>query len=464
MKVATRAIAGRAKVVVDDGAASPSLAAGAIVAGRFRLERLLGEGGMGAVWAARHVVTKRAVAIKFLKEPKSRDFVERFVREAQAANAVRHPNVVQVHDLFTLDTGEPAMVMDLFEGETLAARLERKGVLGLDEVARVMQHLVSALAAIHAAGIVHRDLKPENIFIARLPAGAEQPMLLDFGVCKLDSLGSSLNEDASTTVGRVIGSPCYMAPEQARGAADLDAGADVWSLGTILYECITGVRPFDGDSLAQVVARVTTGNITRVEQLLPEVPAELARLIHRMLERQRSERLSDLGEVLAVMEQLAPSTAPRDVVPAPGAVATTARRAVPSRDAETLVRAKLSTLGGSSLSASVPEPAPTSRPSAATRLARLAAGAFAVGLLAALLASISERGSSAASTQQSSVASASAIAMIEAAPSPAADVDAPAAVAASAQPSRQAPATSPAERPATHRNYVRPIPNFGGRR
>src|SRR5262249_28417912 len=134
MTFATRAIPGRAKSVEDRPSAAPSLGAGAIVAGRFRLEKLLGEGGMGAVWAARHVVTQRAVAIKFLKQPRSRDLLQRFVREAQAANAVRHPNVVQVHDLFNLETGEPAMVMDLFEGETLAARLEREGVLALDEV------------------------------------------------------------------------------------------------------------------------------------------------------------------------------------------------------------------------------------------------------------------------------------------------------------------------------------------
>src|SRR5262245_1873374 len=126
--------------------------AGDIVAGRFELEKLLGEGGMGSVWAARHVLTKKAVAIKALKQPANLDLIQRFVREARAVSAVRHPNVVQVHDVLSLDSGAPAMVMDLFEGETLAHRLERRRALDVDELAHIVLPLVSALAAVHAAG------------------------------------------------------------------------------------------------------------------------------------------------------------------------------------------------------------------------------------------------------------------------------------------------------------------------
>jgi eukaryotic-like serine/threonine-protein kinase len=305
---------------------------------------------MGAVWLARHTLTKRAVAIKFLKAPASPDLMQRFVREAQAANAVRHPNVVQVHDVFSLDNGLPAMVMDLFEGETLASKLAR-GPLSLLELGQIMAPVVSALVAIHGAGIVHRDFKPDNIFIAQLPDGSVKPMILDFGICKLDPRSGALGEsDVSTTAGRIVGTPCYMAPEQVRGAVDVDARVDIWALGVMLYECATGAPPWDGDSMAQIIAAITSHPVPRIEATAPHLPADVARVINRMLVRDRETRLSDLGEVLAALQGLAKPSTP-DWALATAAQSEQSRpQPHPVRAAKTIPRAKVTTLGGGSLS------------------------------------------------------------------------------------------------------------------
>jgi serine/threonine-protein kinase len=306
---ATRAIPGRAKG--KSPVVSP-LQPGALIAGRFRLERLLGEGGMAAVWAAQHEVTKRHVALKVLKGPAHPELIQRFIREARAANAVQHPNVVQVHDVFELEHGLPAMVMDLLEGESLGSLLERRGALSLAEVARLLAPVVAALEAIHASGIVHRDLKPHNVFLAKLPGGETRPMILDFGICKLDvALDSLAQSDVCTTAGRMMGTPCYMAPEQVRGAVDIDARADVWALGVMLYECVSGKLPWPTDSMARIVAGITSGPLLRVEQAAPELPAALVTVINRMLLRDAAQRLSNLREVLAVLDALAGSSAPQ---------------------------------------------------------------------------------------------------------------------------------------------------------
>src|SRR5882724_1663838 len=159
---------------------------GSVIAGRYRLDRVLGEGGMGCVWAATHTLTNKRVAIKLLKaEVASPETLRRFVREARAASAVRHPNVVEVHDILSLDDGSPAMVMDLLEGETLAQLLERTGQIELADLAAIMAPVLSAVGSAHAVGIVHRDLKPDNIFLARLGDGRVEPMVLDFGIAKV---------------------------------------------------------------------------------------------------------------------------------------------------------------------------------------------------------------------------------------------------------------------------------------
>ena len=386
--------------------ASSKLEIGSLIAGRFQLEKPLGEGGMGAVWAARHVMTKRAVAIKFLKAPANLDLIQRFVREARAANAVKHPNVVQVHDVFDLENGLPAMVMDLFEGESLASKLERSGALSLAELERIMAPVLSALAAIHAAGIVHRDLKPDNIFMADLGDGKVEPMVLDFGVCKLDDCDDFVGEldDVSTTAGRIMGTPCYMAPEQVRGAVDVDARADIWALGIILFEAVSGVRPFDGDSMDRVISAITTGPVPRLDEAAANLPAELVSLIERMLVRERDARLADLGEVLATLQRVA-AQSPNAVARSPGGSAQKTRvRRRSAPDAATLARSKLPTQTHGAVVSNVAPAVPA--PSRAARyFAAVFAAALVVGLLVGVLRTAPSRAQAAREAPALSVAS-----------------------------------------------------------
>lgn len=339
----TRAIPGRAKAREQ---APLTLRSGVVVAGRFRLEQMLGEGGMAEVWSARHEVTKRRVAIKVLKGPSHPELEQRFLREARAANAVKHPNVVQVHDVFELSAGVPAMVMDLFEGETLDSFMVQRGSLSLVELGSLVAPIASALLAIHAAGIVHRDLKPQNVFLAQVEGGGVRPMILDFGICKLDaSLDSLAQSDVSTTAGRMMGTPSYMAPEQVRGAVDVDARVDVWALGVILYECVSGQLPWPSDSMARIVSGITSGPLVRVENVAPQLAPELVHLINRMLVRDPAARLADLREVVSVLERSACAGAATVLAPAPVsaplAPMVTPPRLRSPQHVETLIRPKL---------------------------------------------------------------------------------------------------------------------------
>jgi serine/threonine-protein kinase len=171
---------------------SLSFEAGAVVAGRYRLDRRIGEGGMGVVWAATHLRTQKTLALKLLRAAVAgdEDTRRRLVREARAACAVQHPNVVAIHDVVELDDGSPVLVMDLLEGESLRDRLTREGVLSLPTLAAILLPVVSAVGAAHALGIVHRDLKPENVFLAREPGGRRGVRVLDFGIAKLWLEGS----------------------------------------------------------------------------------------------------------------------------------------------------------------------------------------------------------------------------------------------------------------------------------
>lgn len=214
------------------------LAPGTLVAGRYRLEHLLGEGGMGAVWAATHEITGGRVALKFLKaagDPKS-DARRRFLREARAATLVDHPNVVQIRDVVDFED-TPVLVMDLLVGETLATRLSRHGSFDLGDAARIGLQIVSAVGAAHEAGLIHRDLKPENVFLSRVTGNGEIVRVLDFGIAKL--VGQSTDEIAVTQSGALIGTPAYMAPEQVFGERELDHRVDIWAIGVLLHEMLT---------------------------------------------------------------------------------------------------------------------------------------------------------------------------------------------------------------------------------
>jgi serine/threonine-protein kinase len=281
-----------------------NLAAGQIIAGRYRLERALGEGGMGVVWAARHAVTRKPVALKFLKSaarerPETR---QRFLREARAASAVRHPSVVDVHDVLELEDGSPVMVMDLLEGETLAARLAREHTLPLAEVARIMVPVCAAVGSAHALGIVHRDLKPDNVFLCAQGGGAEAVKVLDFGIAKLTATeGDAAQSGSVTNTGVLLGTPFYMAPEQMFGERNIDHRADLWAIGVILYEALTGGRPTHGSNVGQVFKMVAKEEIVPLRKVAPTLPEAVLDLVAKLLQHHRERRPADLREVVSVL-------------------------------------------------------------------------------------------------------------------------------------------------------------------
>ncbi|HEY3818363.1 MAG TPA: serine/threonine-protein kinase [Polyangiaceae bacterium] len=285
---------------------------GETIADKYRLDGPLGEGGMGIVYAATHTVTRKRVALKVLRGDYAADprTHQRFLREARAACAVRHPNVVQIHDVIELPGGVPAMVMELLEGETLARRLER-GRLDVAELARLMLPVLSAVGTAHELGIVHRDLKPENIFLARRRDGEVDVKVLDFGIAKLTATeGDAARSGGLTGTGSMLGTPFYMSPEQAFGEKDIDHRSDVWSLGVIFYECLAGARPTQADNVGQIMKIVMTDAIPPLAGRVAGLPAEVTKLVARMLQRDRARRPSDLREVAAMLSGFAPQRSP----------------------------------------------------------------------------------------------------------------------------------------------------------
>jgi serine/threonine-protein kinase len=321
----------------------PNLSEGSLIAGRYRLEQPLGEGGMGTVWSATHTVTRRAVAMKFLKESvrHRKDLHERFLREAAAASALKHPNVVEIIDVFDLAEGSPVMVMELLQGETLGAKLLRDERLSMEETAALLLPIVSAVGTAHAHGIIHRDLKPDNLFLLQ---GGGEPVakVLDFGIAKLSAERYLQDGPAGllTESGSMLGTPCYMAPEQASGEQPVDHRADIWSLGVILYECLSGVRPIEGENLPQVVARLMSAGIMPLERIAPELPPEVTNLVKQMLTRDVARRPLSLVEVSRTLSRFthvrAPEFAAPSGVPSVGTLesARPKTRLVASKDAD----------------------------------------------------------------------------------------------------------------------------------
>ncbi len=307
---------------MDDAAPFGEAREGEIVAGRFRLARFLGEGGMGEVWAATELATGAPRAVKLLKRARSASESgrRRFLREARAAMALRHPGIVTIHEVIADDDIGWVLVMDLLEGETLRARLDREGKLGLSQTVAIVAPVISAVATAHAAGIVHRDLKPENVFLGI----AQDVRVLDFGVAKLPPSGDT---PPLTESGDRIGTPQYMAPEQARGELALDHRADVWALGVIIYEMLSGQSPIRGDNVAEVYRAIMFGEIAPLREVVPDVPAPLGAVVARMLARDPTGRPKDLREVAAVLAPYGGATV--DEVPA-------ARSSMPQRDSTTV--------------------------------------------------------------------------------------------------------------------------------
>ena len=276
---------------------------GALLDGRYRIVRLLGEGGMGAVYLASHVGLGRDVAIKFLHaELVSRDeVVGRFYREAQAAAAIRHKNIIEVFDVGVSPQGEPFLVMEYLEGESLAGLLKRAGPLNLGTACAVMEPVLQALQAAHRKGIIHRDLKPDNIFLAYQQGEPPVVKIIDFGISKF---AQGEFDKWRTKTGSVMGTPAYMSPEQARGSAGLDHRTDIYSMGTILFEMLTGVLPFAGSNFAEYLSAMLIDDPRAPQSVCAGFPAEAEPLVRKALAKNPDQRFQNAAEMLEALTAL----------------------------------------------------------------------------------------------------------------------------------------------------------------
>jgi eukaryotic-like serine/threonine-protein kinase len=268
---------------------------GRVLAGRYRLEVKIGEGGMGSIWRAEHLVLAAPVAVKLIDRDvaEDEDTIARFMREAQAAATLRSPHVVQIID-YGMDGKAPFMVMELLDGENLAQRIKRLGRLPALETARVITQVARAVGKAHEAGIMHRDLKPENVFLVK-NEDDEIAKVLDFGVAKVAET-KTLGPSAKTRTGSLLGTPYYMSPEQAQGNKTVDARSDLWSLGVIAFECLTGKRPFYSDALGDLVLQICVRDIPIPSSIGP-VPAGFDAWFARATARDVEHRFQSAREL-----------------------------------------------------------------------------------------------------------------------------------------------------------------------
>jgi serine/threonine protein kinase len=280
-----------------------------LVAGKYELVRLIGRGGMGSVWEGRHVTLGTRVACKFIdadfasKSPEART---RFKNEARAAASLRSKHVVEVHDYGVMSDGRPYIVMEFLAGESLADRLERVGRLPLAVTVRVVHQVGRALQKAHAAGIVHRDLKPDNIFLMWDEEDEQdQVKVVDFGIAKFTDEG--VNVSHATQTGSVVGTPFFMSPEQARGIEVIDLRSDLWALGVVTFQCLTGQLPFYSEAVGDLLIKICTGEIPVPSHVSPDLPLAMDAWMARALERDRDVRFQSAREMTeALAEAIGP--------------------------------------------------------------------------------------------------------------------------------------------------------------
>jgi serine/threonine-protein kinase len=277
-----------------------ALEAGHVVAGKYRLVRELGSGGMGAVFEAVHIATLRPFAVKLLRPELAgeREAEARFFREATLASSIQHPAIVEVYDVGR-DGDTPYMVMKLLSGQTLRQRI-KQGAIRPEAALELLLPVIEGVAAAHTAGVVHRDLKPDNVVLHE-HGGTVSPKVLDFGISKL--LGVEQREKLTKT-GISLGTPLYMSPEQMRGESDLDGRVDVYSLGVILYQMLTGALPYYGKTYADLVISVMSGGAKPVRALNPAVAPALEAAVMRAIATDRAQRCASVAELLTALQQV----------------------------------------------------------------------------------------------------------------------------------------------------------------
>jgi serine/threonine-protein kinase len=349
---------------------------GDVVAERYRIDGVIGAGGMGVVVAAHHLVLDAPVALKLLRPEAvaSEERRKRFEREAKAALAIHSEHVARVLDMGNLTTGEPFIVLEHLEGETLAALVARRGALPIAEAADYALEACEALAEAHRSGVVHRDVKPSNLFLARREGARPTIKVLDFGIAK--TFDDELGERSLTGSTAVLGSHKYMSPEQLRGSRDVSARADLWSLGVTIFELVSGRLPFESDSAAELSAQILRETAPRLTEIVPAAPAELADVLARCLEREPSKRFAGIAELARALapfgtraaalsaERIARMTPKR-----PGA-ATTTDVDVPAHDATRIERSP----SGGTVAPSELGPPAVAASRARSRSRRIAAG------------------------------------------------------------------------------------------
>lgn len=289
-----------------------SVEPGDVVNGKYRVEKVIGEGGVGIVFAARNIELDERVALKFLKPEMlaQTDIVARFLREAKAACSIKSEYVASVYDVGSLPDGAPFFVMEHLEGEDLGSVVQNRGSLGYRETTEYMMQVCEALAVAHAKGVVHRDIKPENLFLTSR-SGMNLVKVLDFGISKAALTGSIFGGAVPLVAktSNLMGSPLYMSPEQVRSADDVDERTDIWSLGMVLYELLTGTTAFETTNITELCAMILESPMTPITKHRTDLPGGYASIIEKCLEKDPAMRYQNVAELAVALMPFAPRRA-----------------------------------------------------------------------------------------------------------------------------------------------------------
>ncbi|HEY8075593.1 MAG TPA: serine/threonine-protein kinase, partial [Labilithrix sp.] len=296
--------------------AEEKLRPGIVVTGKYRIERAIGEGGMGTVLAARHLELAKTVALKVLRAELADDLdaQKRFAREARAAASLRSDNAVRIFDVDRLEDGRPFLVMEYLEGCDLATKLELEERLSIEDAVGYLLQACDALAEAHELGIVHRDLKPHNLFLTKGRGGRDVIKVLDFGLAKaLDTSAHAIDQEASMTGTNVmLGSPFFMSPEQCGSGRRVDVRSDIWSLGATLYHLVSGTPPFVAPTIHLLCARILKEDFRPIRTRRPDAPPALEMVLRRCMSREPDDRYATVGELANALQEVLDTPVPSD--------------------------------------------------------------------------------------------------------------------------------------------------------